>query len=114
MLKPSILAVLKPSILPRAVYGMVLSRIAPMLGIEKPQVMSGSYSEATITTALTAAAKAKGAAQESTAAVLTPATASPSANLGAPDVERQSAASKLLWECRRPCIDLSERVESYG
>ena len=56
---------------------MVLSRIAPMLGIEKPQVMSGSYSEATITTALTAAAKAKGAAQESTAAVLTPANRKP-------------------------------------
>ena len=51
--------------------------IAPMLGIEMPTVGSGAYSEATITTKLTAAAKAKGAAQESTAAVLTPATATP-------------------------------------
>ena len=51
--------------------------IAPMLGIEMPTVGSGAYSEATITTALTAAAKAKGAAQESIAAVLTPATATP-------------------------------------
>ena len=51
--------------------------IAPMLGIEMPTVGSGAYSEATITTKLTAVAKAKGAAQESTAAVLTPATATP-------------------------------------
>ena len=51
--------------------------IAPMLGIDMPQVGSGAYSEATISTALTAAAKTKGAAQESTAAVLTPATATP-------------------------------------
>ena len=51
--------------------------IAPMLGIEMPSVGSGSYSEATITTALSAAAVAKGSAKESTAAVLTPVTASP-------------------------------------
>ena len=51
--------------------------IAPMLGIEMPSVGSGAYSEMTISTALTAAAKAKGTAQESTAAVLTPTTASP-------------------------------------
>ena len=51
--------------------------IAPMLGIDIPSVGSGAYSTATITTALTAAAKAKGAAQESTAAVLTTATANP-------------------------------------
>lgn len=51
--------------------------IAPRLGIEMPTVGSGAYSEATITTSLTAAAKAKGAAQESTAATLTPATANP-------------------------------------
>ena len=42
--------------------------IAPMLGIEMPSVGSGAYSEMTISTALTAAAKAKGTAQESTAA----------------------------------------------
>ena len=51
--------------------------IAPMLGIDMPTVGSGGYSEATITTALTAAAKAKGVAQDATAAVLTPATATP-------------------------------------
>ena len=51
--------------------------IAPLLGIDMPTVGSGAYSEATISTALTADAKAKGVAQESTAAVLTPATATP-------------------------------------
>ena len=51
--------------------------IAPMLGIEMPSVGSGSYSEMTISTSLTAAAKNKATAQESTAAVLTPATATP-------------------------------------
>ena len=45
--------------------------IAPRLGIQMPQVGSGNYSEATISTALTAAAKAKGGTQESTAAALT-------------------------------------------
>ena len=51
--------------------------IAPRLGIQMPQVGSGSYSEATVSKALTAAAKAKGDAQESTAAALTTVTASP-------------------------------------
>ena len=51
--------------------------IAPILGIDMPSVGSGSYSEMTISTALTAAAKNKATAQESTAAVLTPATAKP-------------------------------------
>ena len=51
--------------------------IAPMLGIDMPSVGSGSYSEMTISTALSAAAKSKASAQESTAAVLTPATATP-------------------------------------
>ena len=51
--------------------------IAPMLGIDMPTVGSGAYSEATISTALSAAAKAKGVAQDATAAVLTPATATP-------------------------------------
>ena len=51
--------------------------IAPMLGIEMPSVGSGAYSEMTISTALTAGAKAKGTKQDSTAAVLTAATATP-------------------------------------
>ena len=51
--------------------------IAPKLGIEMPSVGSGSYSEMTISTSLTAGAKRKATAQESTAAVLTPATATP-------------------------------------
>ena len=51
--------------------------IAPMLGIEMPSVGSGSYSEMTISTSLTAGAKAKGAKQDSTAAVLNAETATP-------------------------------------
>ena len=45
--------------------------IAPRLGIEMPRVMSGTYASATITTPLTAGAKAKGAAQDATAASFT-------------------------------------------
>ena len=51
--------------------------ISNKLGIEMPSVGSGAYSEMTISTALTAAAKAKATEQDSTAAVLTPATATP-------------------------------------
>lgn len=51
--------------------------IAPRLGIEMPSVGSGAYSEMTISTALTAAAQAKGDAQNATAAALTPVTANP-------------------------------------
>ena len=51
--------------------------IAPLLGIEMPSVGSGSYSEMTISTALSASAKAKGAKQDSTAAVLNAETATP-------------------------------------
>ena len=42
--------------------------IAPRLGIEMPRVASGTYASATITTSLTAGAKAKSADQEATAA----------------------------------------------
>ena len=45
--------------------------IAPMLGIEMPQVGSGSFGIPRISTALTAGPKAKGTASESTAAALT-------------------------------------------
>ena len=45
--------------------------IAPRLGIEMPRVMSGTYASATISTSLTAGAKAKGADQDSTAAGFT-------------------------------------------
>ena len=51
--------------------------IAARLGIDMPTVGSGSFTEATISASLSAAAKAKGATQESTAATITPATASP-------------------------------------
>ena len=51
--------------------------IAPRLGIDMPRVKSGTYATATITTALTAGAKAKGAAQESTAAAFAVSTATP-------------------------------------
>lgn len=51
--------------------------IAPMLGIEMPSVPSGSYSEITISTALTPMPEAKGDAADATAAALTPVTATP-------------------------------------
>ena len=56
--------------------------IAPRLGIDMPQVGSGAYSEARISTSLTAGMKAKGDAAESTAAVLTTVSASPRALTG--------------------------------
>ena len=59
--------------------------IAPRLGIEMPRVMSGTYASATITTPLTAGAKAKGAAQDATAASFTVSSVTPkriSARLG--------------------------------
>ena len=51
--------------------------IAPRLNIAMPRVESGTYASATITTSLTAGAKAKGGAQESTAAAFTVSTATP-------------------------------------
>ena len=51
--------------------------VAPRLGIDMPRVKSGTYATATITTPLTAGAKAKGTAQESTAAGFTVTTATP-------------------------------------
>ena len=51
--------------------------IAPRLGIAMPRVETGTYASATITTALTAGPKAKGAAQEATAAGFTVTSASP-------------------------------------
>lgn len=59
--------------------------IAPRLGIEMPRVESGTYASATISTSLTAASKAKGAAQESSAAAFTVSSVTPkriSARLG--------------------------------
>ncbi len=51
--------------------------IAPRLGIEMPRVDSGSYASATITTSLSAAALAKAAKQDATAAAFTVTTATP-------------------------------------
>ena len=51
--------------------------IAPRLGIAMPRVKSGTFATATITTALTAGAKAKGDDQESTAAAFTVQSATP-------------------------------------
>ena len=48
--------------------------IAPRLGIDMPSVPSGSYSEMTITTALPASPKAKGADADDAASALTPVT----------------------------------------
>ena len=94
--------------------------IAPRLGIAMPQTGTGAYSEATITTSLTAAAKAKGAAQESTAAVLTTITANPRriaarlslqmediAQIGVANFEaalRMNATQRLSDEYDRQCI----------
>ena len=65
--------------------------LAPRLGIDMPTVESGVFSTATITTSLTAGAKAKGGAAESTAAVLTAQTSS---------VKRISARLSLRAEDR--------------
>ncbi len=51
--------------------------IASRLGVDMPSVGSGSHSWARISTPLTASARTKGTAQESTAAALTAVTASP-------------------------------------
>ena len=51
--------------------------IAPLLGIDMPQVGSGSHTEARISVSLTAAAKAKGVVQDSTAATIVGVTAMP-------------------------------------
>ena len=51
--------------------------IAPRLGIEMPRVASGTFASATITTALTAAAKDKGGVADSTEAGFTVSTATP-------------------------------------
>lgn len=51
--------------------------IVPRLGVEMPRVPSGTFASPTITTSLTAAAKAKGAAQEATAASFTVTSATP-------------------------------------
>ena len=51
--------------------------IAPRLGVEMPRVDSGSYASATITTPLTAAAVAKSARQDATAASFTVTSATP-------------------------------------
>ena len=59
--------------------------IAPRLGIEMPRVPSGTYASATVTTSLTAAAKAAGGAAEAGAAAFTVTSATPkriSARLG--------------------------------
>lgn len=51
--------------------------IAPMLGIEMPRVMSGTFASATIETSLTAGAHGRGDAAEATAATFALSTATP-------------------------------------
>ena len=51
--------------------------IAPMLGIAMPRVQSGTYATGTISTSVTAAAKAKGGAAPATAGAITVQTANP-------------------------------------
>ena len=66
--------------------------IAPRLGIDMPTVGSGAYSEARISTSLTAGMKAKGAAAESTAAVLTTVSATPRALTGRLTMQMEEVA----------------------
>ena len=54
-----------------------MDSIAPRLGIELPRVASGTFTSATVSTRLTAAAKAKGAAADATAAGFTVTSATP-------------------------------------
>ncbi|MYE00963.1 MAG: phage major capsid protein, partial [Alphaproteobacteria bacterium] len=51
--------------------------VLPRLGVEMPRVMSGTYATSTISTGLTAGARAKGDARESTAAAFTVQTTTP-------------------------------------
>ena len=67
--------------------------IAARLGISMPSVPSGSHSWARISTPLTAAARAKGSAQESTAAVLTAVSTSPRRISARLSVEAEDLAS---------------------
>ena len=67
--------------------------IAARLGISMPQVPSGSHSWARISTPLTAGAKTKGTAQESTAAVLTAVSTSPRRISARLSVEAEDLAS---------------------
>ena len=61
-----------------AIHPLIYARsVVPRLGVAMPTVPSGTFSTMTVTTGLTAGAKAKGAAQESTAATLTPRTTTP-------------------------------------
>ena len=54
------------------VFPLIYARsVLPRCGVAMPRTGSGAYATATITTGLTAAAQAKGAAQEATAAALT-------------------------------------------
>ena len=67
--------------------------IAPRLGIEMPQVASGTYAEARIDTSLTASAKAKGGAAEATAAAFAVSTATPKRVSGRLGVRIEDVAS---------------------
>lgn len=67
--------------------------IAPRLGVAMPRVGSGAFAEMTITTALTAGARAKGSARESTAAAITPTSASPRSISGRLSVRLEDIAT---------------------
>ena len=67
--------------------------IAARLGITMPAVGSGSHSWARVSTSLTAGAKAKGTAQESTAAALTAVTANPRRISARLSIEAEDVAS---------------------
>ena len=93
--------------------------IASRLGIEMPRVASGTYASATITTALTAGAKAKGGAAESTAAAFTVTTATPkriSARLGV-RIEDVAAVGQANFEAilrENLSLVLSDELDKQG
>ena len=67
--------------------------IAPRMGIDMPRVQSGTFAQARISTSLTAGAKAKGAAAESTEAEFTTATATPKRVSGRLGIRIEDVAS---------------------
>ena len=67
--------------------------IAGRLGIDMPRVASGTYAEARIDTSLTAEAKAKGGAAESTAVTFTVSTATPKRVSGRLGIQIEDIAS---------------------
>ena len=93
--------------------------VAPRLGIEMPRVASGTYASATISTSLTAGAKAKGGAAEATAAGFTVTSVTPkriSARLSI-QVEDVAAVGQANFESalkRKSVAGVERRIRRSG